>query len=136
MLSHKLIIPGALALLAGCYAGEVHNNKDLNQNMMDLRLYQENIGDYLEANRLEDASWLLEEMDSILLILNKRFPEHRRLNAPFAETYKKDMQPPIRGIRAAIRDRDTATALKHYRLLVDNCNDCHINNEVDKEVKY
>lgn len=131
----KLLIP-ALLFLAGCAEKDVHNNKDLNQNMMDLRLYQENLGDYLRTDRLDDASWLLEEMDSILLLLNKRFPEHRRLDTSFAYYYKREMQSPIRGIRQAIRERDTAQALRHYRLLVDNCNDCHVDNEVDKEVRY
>jgi hypothetical protein len=136
MMRTKWILLSMLLLKAGCEAGEVTNNKDLNQNMMDLRIYQENLGEQIKEGKLNDASWLLEEMDSIMLILNKRFPEHRRLNAPFADAYKKEMQRPIRGIREAIRDGDTAKALKHYRILVDNCNDCHIDNEVDKEVKY
>ena len=125
-----------LLLKFGCEEQEVANNKDLNQNMMDLRIYQENLGEQIKAKNLDEASWLLEEMDSIMLILNKRFPEHRRLNAPFAEAYKKEMQRPIRGIREAIRDNDTAKALEHYRILIDNCNDCHIDNEVDKEVRF
>lgn len=104
--------------------------------MLDMRIYQENLGDYLRNNRLEDASWLLEEMDSILLILNRQFKEHRKLAAPFSYYYKKEMQNPINGIRKGIRDEDTGKALQHYRILINNCNDCHVDNEIDKKVKY
>lgn len=133
----KLLIP-PLLFLAGCEAGAgvVDQKKDLNQNMMDLRIYQENLGDYIKAKNLDDASWLLEGMDSIMLLLKDRFREHRRLDTSFAYYYKREMQEPVRGIRQAIRDKDTAKALRHYRLLVDNCNDCHIDNEVEKEVWY
>lgn len=125
-----------VVFLAGCGAGaeSVDHQKDLNQNMMDLRLYQENLGDYIKQKKLDDASWLLEGMDSILLLLSDRFHEHRRLDTSFAYYYKREMQKPVRGIRDAIRDKDTAKALRHYRVLVDNCNDCHIDNEVEKEV--
>lgn len=125
-----------VVFLAGCGAGaeRVDHYKDLNQNMMDLRIYQENLGDHIKQKKLDDASWLLEGMDSIMLILNDRFPEHRRLDTSFAWYYKREMQAPVRGIRQAIRDKDTAKALRHYRILVDNCNDCHIDNEVEKEV--
>ena len=132
----QLILLVVLFLVAGCAEKEVHNNKDLGQNMMDLRIYQENLGEYIRANNLEDASWLLEDMDSILLILNKRFAEHRKLAAPFSYYYKKELRPPINGIRRAIRKEDTARALQQYRILINNCNDCHIDNEVDKEVVY
>lgn len=133
----KLLIPGLL-FLAGCQAGagEVDNNKDLNQNMMDLRLYQENLGDYIRKGNFDNASWLLEGMDSIMLILGDRFPQHRRLAAPFSYYYKKEMQAPVRGLREALREKDKDKALRHYRLLVDNCNDCHIDNEVEKEVHF
>jgi hypothetical protein len=123
-------------LMISCAGKEMNNNKDLDQNMMDLRIYQENLGDQIKAKKLEDASWLLEGMDSILLILNKQFKDHRKLAAPFSYYYKKELQRPIYGIRTAIRDDDTAKALRNYRILIDNCNDCHIDNEIDKEVKF
>jgi hypothetical protein len=135
-MSNKLIILSIIFLMIGCEDKEVNNNKDLGQNMMDLRIYQENLGDRIKAKKLEDASWLLEDMDSILLILNKQFTDHRKLAAPFSYYYKKELQRPINGIRKAIRDEDTAKALQNYRILVDNCNDCHIDNEIDKEVKF
>ncbi len=131
----NLIILGIVFLVIGCEDREM-NKKDLEQNMMDLRIYQENLGDQIKAKNLGEASWLLEGTDSILLILNKQFKEHHRLAAPFSYYYKKELQQPISGIREAIRDNDTAKALRNYRILIDNCNDCHIDNEIDKEVRY
>ncbi|HEX6333805.1 MAG TPA: hypothetical protein VFZ78_06245 [Flavisolibacter sp.] len=136
--SQFFILIGLLAF--GCMADAdepvVDHHKDLGQNMMDLRIYQENLGDQVKSKKLEDASWLLEGMDSILLILNRKFDEHRKLNAPFSYYYKKELKDPIHGIRKAIRKNDTAKALQHYRILIDNCNDCHIDHEIDKEVKF
>jgi hypothetical protein len=115
---------------------EVNNNKDLEQNMMDLKIYQENLGDEIKSKDLENASWLLEGMDSILLILNKKFQEHRKLSDPFSYFYRKRLQSPIKGIRNAIKKNDTAKAMENYRLLVKRCNDCHADNDIDKVVKF
>ena len=114
---------------------EVKNYKDLNFNMMDIRIYQENLGDEIKKGNLDDAVWLLEGMDSILLLLGDEFPEHRKLRQDgFAYYYKKEMQQPIGMMRKSIRKQDTALALKGYKLLVKNCNSCHINLEIDKKV--
>lgn len=119
-----------------CSGQKEKHLKDLDQNMLDLKIYQENLGDHVKQQDLRDASWLLEGIDSILLILSNQFEEHRKLGAPFSYYYKKKMRPPIKEIRTAIRDDDTAKALKNYRILINNCNDCHIDNEIDKEVKF
>ena len=114
---------------------EVKNYKDLNFNMMDIRIYQENLGDEIKKGNLDDAVWLLDGMDSILLLLGDKFPEHRKLRQDgFAYYYKKEMQQPIGMMRKSIRKQDTALALKGYKLLVKNCNSCHINLEIDKKV--
>ena len=114
---------------------DVKNYKDLNFNMMDIRIYQENLGDEIKAGRLEDAVWLLEGMDSILLLLGDKFPEHRKLRQDgFSYYYKKEMQQPIGMMKKSIRKQDTALALKGYKLLVKNCNSCHIDLEIDKKV--
>lgn len=114
---------------------EVKNYKDLNFNMMDIRIYQENLGDQIKGGKLEDAVWLLEGMDSILLLLGDKFPEHRKLrDEGFSYYYKKEMQQPIRMMKQSIRKQDTALALKGYKLLVKNCNSCHIDLEIDKKV--
>jgi hypothetical protein len=119
-----------------CNNQEVKNNKDLEQNMMDLKIYQENLGDQLKTKNLSDASWFLEGMDSILLILNDRFKVHHKMADPFSYFYKKRMKEPIVDIRKAIQQKDTARALQNYRVLVRNCNKCHQDHDVDKEVRF
>ena len=104
--------------------------------MLDIRIYQENLGEHLRQNRLSEGSWLLEEMDSILLILNSKFTEHRKLPRPFSHYYDKELRDPIEGVRGAINNDDSSQALQHYRILIDNCNSCHIDLEIDKKVKY
>ena len=116
-------------------AKEVKNYKDLNFNMMDIRIYQENLGEQIKARNLDDAVWLLEGMDSILLLLGDLYPEHRKLKQDgFAYYYKKEMRGPVGMMRQAIQKQDTALALKGYKLLVKNCNSCHIDLEIDKKV--
>lgn len=132
----KFPIYAVLFFMVACSGEKEPHLKDLDQNMLDLKIYQENLGDHVKQQDLKDASWLLEGIDSILLILSNEFDEHRKLGAPFSYYYKKQMRPPIKDIRAAIRDNDTAKALKSYRVLINNCNDCHIDNEIDKEVKF
>ena len=99
-----------LAVFTGCREEEVNNYKDLEQNMMDLKIYQENMGDEIRTKDLTDASWFLEGMDSILLILNKKFKTHHKMTDPFSYYYKRRMKEPINGIRTAIKQNDTAKA--------------------------
>lgn len=125
-----------IVFLCSCQQAPVNNFKDLEQNMMDLKLYQENMGDLIKAGRLQDASWLLEGTDSVLQVVAQKFTGHHKLDRPFSHFYKKDMKAPLSGIRKAIEDNDTAAARKSYRVLVKNCNGCHIDHEIDKEVFY
>lgn len=104
--------------------------------MLDLKIYQENMGDELKAGRLKDAAWLLEGMDSIMLEVSRKFDEHRKLRESFSYYYKDRMKEPVKLLRSGIRNNDTATAMKGYRLLVKNCNSCHIDLDIDKQVKY
>lgn len=126
-----------LLLFQSCYSEpEINNNKDLDQNMMDLRIYQENLGDQVKSKNLQEASWFLEGTDSILLILNKRFKEHRKLSEPFSYFYRRRMKEPIQNLRKAIEQNDAAKALENYRVLVNRCNACHDDNDINKEVKF
>lgn len=117
---------------------QVYNptHKDLDENMIDLKAYQENLGDEIKAGRLEDAVWLFEGMDSILKVVSVTFPEHRKLKKPFSEYYKIKMKKPIDEIREAIEKKDQPTALEGYRILVRRCNSCHEDLDINKEVKY
>lgn len=119
-----------------CSDDRPHTIKDLDENMLDLKIYQENMGDELKAGRLQDAVWLLEGMDSIMLEVSRKFDEHRKLKESFSYYYKDRMKEPVKLIRSGIRKNDTATAMKGYRLLVKNCNSCHIDLDIDKQVKY
>ena len=135
-MKQKPIIAAFILCIMGCRDEEVMHYKDLNQNMMDIRIYQENLGDHIKSKNLEDADWLLNGMDSILLILNDRFEEHPKLEAPFSYYYKKEMKQPVMNLREALRKKDREKALEHYRILVDNCNDCHKDLDINKEVNF
>lgn len=122
--------------LTGCRQERPLTIKDLDESMIDLKAYQENMGDELKAGRLQDAVWLLEGMDSVLGELNRKFREHRKLTDAFSYYYKNRMKEPVQLIRKGIKRNDTAVAMKGYRLLVKNCNNCHIDHDIDKTVKY
>jgi hypothetical protein len=56
-----------LAGLAACFGRKKPTTiKDLDENMMDLRIYQENLGDLIKEGKLTDAAWLANGMDSLL----------------------------------------------------------------------
>jgi hypothetical protein len=124
-----------ISIYQACYQSPVKNMKDLDDNMMDVRIYQENLGDEIRAGTLNDAEWLLEGMDSILLLLGEKFTEHRKLTRGFAYYYKRELKKPINMIRLSIRENDTSMAMKGYKLLIKNCNSCHMDHEIDKTVK-
>ncbi len=134
-ISFLLIICGLL-IFSSCRDERPLTIKDLDENMLDLKIYQENLGDELSAGRLQDAVWLLEGMDSILLEVGRKFREHRKLKDRFSYFYKDRMKEPVRLIRSGIKKNDTARAMKGYRLLVKNCNNCHIDHDIDKTVRY
>lgn len=123
-------------LAAGCQRERPLTIKDLDENMIDLRIYQENLGGELKAGRLADAEWLLEGMDSVLIEVSRKFKEHRKLEEPFSRYYSRRMKKPVSQIRSGIRKNDTATAMNGYRLLIRNCNSCHIDLDIDKTVKF
>lgn len=123
-------------LIMSCKSDRPLTIKDLDENMIDLKAYQENMGDELKAGRLSDADWLLEGMDSVLKKVSRKFREHRKLAEPFSYFYDSRMKKPVSLIRSGISNNDTAEAMKGYRLLIRNCNNCHIDHDIDKTVKY
>jgi hypothetical protein len=136
MVSFLFISILCLLFFTGCRQERPLTIKDLDETMIDLRAYQENLGDELKAGRLQDAVWLLEGMDSVLGELNRKFREHRKLPEAFSYFYKSRMKEPVQLIRKGIDRNDTARAMKGYRLLVKNCNNCHIDHDINKTVKY
>jgi hypothetical protein len=75
-------------------------------------------------------------MDSVMLVLNKKFKTHHKMTSPFSYYYKRRMKDPVQNIRNAIEKNDTAKALQHYRILVRNCNRCHEDHDIEKEVRF
>lgn len=127
---------GVIVLANGCRDDSVRNIKDLSDNMRDIQIYQENLGDHIRDADMDVAGWLADGLDSLLGVVGKKFQEHRKLSEPFSRSYKTYLERPMKGIRAGIRSNDTASALKSYRLLVRKCNSCHLDNDIDEEVWY
>jgi hypothetical protein len=132
----KIFMAAGMTGLTACGDDRPLTIKDLDDNMMDLRIYQENLGDELKAGRLNDAVWLLEGMDSVLKEVSRKFKEHRKLNEPFSYFYKDRMKKPVSMIRSGIKKYDTSEAMNGYRLLIRNCRSCHIDHDIDKRVYY
>lgn len=122
--------------IAACQQDESITIKDLNETMIDLRAYQENLGDEIKAGRLRDAEWLAYGMDSVFSEIKRKFTHHRKLEQPFSYYYNLKMKKPIGLIKEAIRKEDTALGMKGYRLLIKNCNSCHDDNNIEKTVKF
>lgn len=114
---------------------EVKNIKDLDENMLDIKMYHELVGDELRAGDLADADWFLTGMDSILQIVSDKYDSHRKLDKPFRESYKTHLQPVIKELNAEIDKGDLPAAKNAYILLTKKCNGCHLDNEIDKVVQ-
>ena len=127
-------IVGLMGLFVQCSSTGSQNNKDLDENMIDVAMYCDNLGLYLRKQNADYALWLLDGMDSRLQILSTQFNEHRKLVRPFKQSYNKELAPPINEIRKALQKNNFPAAVESYRLLINNCNDCHIDLEIDKSV--
>ena len=125
-----------LIFAPACSQEQVKNMKDLDQSMLDLKIYQENLGDHIRDGRLEDGQWLLDGLDSTLQTVAATITEHHRMKRPFSYYKKRLLDQPLDDLHSAFRDNDTAAARRNYVLLVDKCNKCHIDLEVDKHVRY
>jgi hypothetical protein len=126
-----------LPALQDCQQGSnVHPNmKDLGENMMDIRIYHENLGGAIKRADFDEADWLLAGMDSILLVVGDKFQAHRKLDGPFSAYYVKRLKEPIGELRSSIEKKDRTAAVHAYTLLTQRCNKCHLDREVEKEVQ-
>jgi hypothetical protein len=109
--------------------------KDFDQHMLDLRIYHENLGDALLARDKDYATWFVNDIDSILRLMANEFTSHRKLNMPFKHDYKKRLAPCMKDLKAAIEKNEWQTSIKKYSILTRECNDCHIDHDIDKEVR-
>jgi|KBSSwiStaDraftv2_1062776.scaffolds.fasta_scaffold430123_1 hypothetical protein len=140
--------PGIISIIVVCVSlglfaaaswwktAPVVNLKDLNENMVDIRIYQENLGDYVRSGDLENGKWLLIGMDSILRVVADKFDEHRKLSKPFSYFYNQKLKTTISKLKKAFNTGDTALARRQYRIMVNKCNSCHIDNDIEKEARY
>ncbi|MEO6818117.1 MAG: hypothetical protein ABI266_02250 [Ginsengibacter sp.] len=110
------------------------NSKDLGQSMDDMKMYHDNLGTELRNGDADNASWLLEGMDSSLQVIAATFKHHRKLTAPFEMSYQKKLLPAIKDIRKSLEQHNFPDAVKAYRLLTNNCNSCHKEHDIDEEV--
>ncbi len=128
------ILVAVIFITSRCSTTAATNMKDLDQNMLDMMMYHDNLGLYLRKKEADYALWLLNGMDSSLQVIAKKFTTHRKLTDPFEKAYKNKLRPPINDIRLALQQNNFPKAIEQYRLLTKKCNGCHIDNDVDKEV--
>jgi hypothetical protein len=114
---------------------DVKNIKDLDENMIDLRMFHENLGDAILKEDQDVAMWLERGMDSVLNIVATRFDEHRKLAKPFREDYERDLKPFIAELHVALENKSWADARSAYTMVTKKCNNCHNDRDVDKEVQ-
>jgi hypothetical protein len=129
-----VVLASIVMILSHCNYRQVNNIKDLDENMLDMMVYHDNLGLYLRNKDADYALWLLNGMDSSLQVIAEKFTTHRKLRAPFKKHYNKSLKPPINGIRSALEQNNFPRAIEQYRLLTKKCNGCHIDHDIDKEV--
>ncbi|ULQ54130.1 hypothetical protein [Flavihumibacter fluvii] len=122
-------------LFSHCKNSVETNIKDLDQNMQDMSMYHDNLGIHLRKGDADYSSWLLEGMDSSLQVIATQFDRHRKLTTSFEKSYEKRLLPSIKIIRKALQENDFPAAIAGYRVLTKKCNGCHIDHDIDKEVK-
>ncbi|MCU0395514.1 MAG: hypothetical protein MUF29_06370 [Chitinophagaceae bacterium] len=117
-------------------ATEGYLHKDLSEQMDALAVYQGGIGEELRQGRTDNALWLLDGLDSVLLLMTSRLNEHHNLKRPFEYYYEKKLKTTVGALRTAVTAGDTTEAQRQYRLLVMKCNSCHNEHEVEERAHY
>lgn len=126
----------ATVTIAACFTmpDDEHFIKDLDENMLELKAYHENLGGYLMQNDLEIAEWLVNSMDSVLNIMARHFDNHRKLQKPFSYYYKNRLKPNMDKLKEAIKNGEKSKAIEVYTVLTGKCNGCHTDHDAGKEV--
>jgi len=114
---------------------EVKNIKDLDENMLDIKMYHELVGDELRTGDFADANWFLTGMDSVLQIVSRKYETHRKLNKPFKDSYENNLRPAISELNNQLQRKDLPAAKNAYVVLTKKCNGCHLDNDIDKVVQ-
>jgi hypothetical protein len=121
-------------LYTGCLENHVSNKKDLDENMIDMMMYHDNLGLYIRKGDADYALWLLSGMDSSLQVISQNFTEHRKLSQPFEKEYQLKLLPAIEKIKTALEEKNFPSAIQAYQTLTRKCNGCHADHNVNKEV--
>ncbi len=109
--------------------------KDYDQNMLDIKIYHENLGDALLSKNKSYASWFVNDMDSILRLMSDEFTTYRKLKKPFRYHYEKRLAPFIRDLKEEIERNEWTRSIETYSMLTRQCNGCHIDHHVDKKIR-
>jgi hypothetical protein len=129
-----LLILSGIGLLNSCMHTGVSNHKDLDENMLDIMMYHDNLGLFLREKKIDYALWLVTGLDSSLQVISKKFEQHRKLKEPFEQSYKKSLLPSIKNIRNGLQENNWQAAIASYQTLTRKCNGCHIDLDIDKVV--
>jgi hypothetical protein len=131
------ILMVSLCSFASCYSleREKENKKDYGENMLDLRIYHENLADALLSKNKDYAEWFVNDMDSILQSMAEKFTSYRKLSKPFRYEYEKRLAPYFSDLKNDIAKEDWQQAINNYSLITVNCNECHIEYKVKKKVR-
>jgi hypothetical protein len=132
-----LIVILAACSFASCYlSGEDRENKkDYDENMLDLKIYHENLGDALVSKNKDYAEWFVNDMDSILQSMAKKFTSHRKLQKPFQYEYEKRLAPHYSELKKNIAKENWQQAISTYSIITINCNECHDDYKIKKKVR-
>jgi hypothetical protein len=123
--------------VASCYlSGEDRENKkDYDENMLDLKIYHENLGDALLSKNKDYAEWFVNDMDSILQSMAKKFISHRKLQKPFQYEYEKRLAPHYSELKKNIAKENWQQAINTYSIITISCNECHDDYKIKKKVR-
>ena len=125
------------ACFVSCYFSEDNkeNKKDYDENMLDLKIYHENLGDALVSKNKDYAEWFVNDMDSILLSMAEKFTTYRKLSKPFRTEYEKRLAAYFAELKTEIANENWQQAINTYSIITLNCNECHTDNKVKKKVR-
>lgn len=115
---------------------EGYLHKDLSEQMDALAVYQGAIGEEIKRGNAKETLWLVDGMDSVLLLICDRLNDHQNLRRPFRHFYEQKLEATINNLRKSIQNGDTAVTHQQYRLLVKKCNSCHNEHDVEERAHY
>lgn len=131
-----LLVVGWYACVQADAEEQGYLHKDLSEQMDALAVFQGAIGEELNRGTPQHADWLVEGLDSVLMLINDRLNNHPSLLRPFDKFYQQKLKTPIQNLREAIVSGDTTAARRNYILLVDRCNSCHKEHSVEEKAHY